>query len=64
MLYLCKHVRSTGFEIEPAEFILKVSKQSYTSRMSGTWPHWDSIPPHIKNVILADVLVSIYLFYY
>ena len=27
-----------GFEVEPFDFILQVSKEAYKSRMSGCWP--------------------------
>ena len=47
-----------GFEVEPSEFILQVSKEAYKSRMSGCWPQWDNFPTHIKNAIWADLMVS------
>ena len=40
--------------------MLDVSKASYRGRMSACWPKWDSIPPHIIEVIWQDVLVSIF----
>lgn len=52
-----------GFEVEPSQFILDVSKKSYKGRMSAVWPHWDNIPAHIKNAIWADLMViTIYIF--
>lgn len=58
--FLYQHLRR-GLQFQPTQFVLDISRNSYISRMSGAWPHWDSIPPHIKNAILADVLVSNFL---
>lgn len=48
-----------GFELEPSDFILDVSKKGFMSRMAGFWRHWDDFPAHIKNAIWADVMVNI-----